>query len=65
MAHFLPPELVRQVNKLEWPYRLITMHVTLARAPGHVHPVFWTGSFLKPLLDSQKFHSEILNNDFV
>ena len=19
MAHFLPPELVRQVNKLEWP----------------------------------------------
>ena len=20
MAHFLPPELVRQVNKLEWPY---------------------------------------------
>ena len=23
MAHFLPPEHVRQVNKLEWPYLLI------------------------------------------
>ena len=23
MAHFLPPELVRQVNKLEWPRQII------------------------------------------
>ena len=23
MAHFLPPEHVRQVNKLEWPYRVL------------------------------------------
>ena len=25
MAHFLPPELVRQVNKLEWPEGLKTV----------------------------------------
>ena len=24
MAHFLPPELVRQVNKLEWPNAHLT-----------------------------------------
>ena len=24
MAHFLPPELVRQVNKLEWPKVVMT-----------------------------------------
>ena len=23
MAHFLPPEHVRQVLKLEWPYRVV------------------------------------------
>ena len=27
MAHFLPPELERQVNKLEWPYRVVCVCV--------------------------------------
>ena len=26
MAHFLPPEHVRQVNKLEWPYPVIEIN---------------------------------------
>ena len=30
MAHFLPPEHVRQVNKLEWPkWILIGLHTPL------------------------------------
>ena len=27
MAHFLPPEHVRQVNKLEWPYLFINVFI--------------------------------------
>ena len=32
MAHFLPPEHVRQVNKLEWPSREIKVKCRAASA---------------------------------
>ena len=35
MAHFLPPELVRQVNKLEWPYGEKTLSYTEEGKDSH------------------------------
>ena len=37
MAHFLPPEHVRQVNKLEWPYKdIYNMYVSGYMNASHV-----------------------------
>ena len=63
MAHFLPPELVRQVNKLEWPNTEVQGNLLidaaiacleLARFGGviHVHMDWWQCGILERTVEN-------------
>ena len=47
MAHFLPPEHVRQVNKLEWPYTYMFVQPGTGR-----RPVDWCRNYVSVLYQS-------------
>ena len=44
MAHILPPEHVRQVNKLEWPY----IDIYNGSVPDRIITLFLTVTFSSP-----------------
>ena len=57
MAHFLPPELVRQVNKFEWP-KVENLHLAiLSTHPwgGVAHVSFLPHYIIKSLLKFEKY----------